>query len=176
MRFRADQHLRRASDFNHVRTQGRRFDCGAFVLYYAPRAPAPVPMPRHAAEPAPASHAVTPATAAIAIETERPPVPPLSTAGCGEVPPSAAGTAPTSGSPRPARAGFVASRSAVGNAVARARAKRRLREGFRAHQLAFPAGMDLVFVARRSLNGLEPAALDQRFLDLCQKLFSRRAS
>lgn len=148
MRFRADQHLRRASDFQHVRTQGRRYDCGAFVLYYAPRAVSPDTLrpTEPAAEPAPAA-ATAPA-----------------------LPEAGAGT------PGPARAGFVASRSAVGNAVARARAKRRLREGFRAHQLAFPAGLDLVFVARRSLNGLEPAALDQRFLDLCRRLFSTRAS
>lgn len=132
MRFRADQHLRRASDFQHVRTQGRRYDCGAFVLFYAPRAIRSGGIPV-AAPPEPAA-------------------------------------------PPPARAGFVASRSAVGNAVARARAKRRLREGFRAHQLAFPPGVDLVFVARRALNRLEPAALDQRFLDLCRKLFAPRAS
>lgn len=147
MRFRADQHLRRASDFNHVRTQGRRFDCGAFVLYYAPRL-------------APASLV---AEAAIVAITASSPVSPPATA---EIVP---------GLPPPARAGFVASRSAVGNAIARARAKRRLRERFRAHQLAFPPGLDLVFVARRSLNGLEPAALDQRFLELCRKLFPTRA-
>ncbi|TAG29210.1 MAG: ribonuclease P protein component [Verrucomicrobia bacterium] len=75
-----------------------------------------------------------------------------------------------------ARAGFVASRSAVGNAVARARAKRRLREGFRAHQSAFPPGLDLIFVARRSLNGLEHAVLAERFSILCRKLFSPRAA
>ncbi|MCX6937131.1 MAG: ribonuclease P protein component [Verrucomicrobia bacterium] len=75
----------------------------------------------------------------------------------------------------PARAGFVASRSAVGNAVARARAKRRLREGFRACQAAFPAGYDFIFVARRSLNGLEHAALEERFSTLCRKLFPSSA-
>ena len=142
MRFRADQHLRRASDFQHVRTQGRRYDCGAFVLYYATRAVRTLPDQ-------PAVLAAEPSIAPA--ETASPP-------------------------PGPARAGFVASRSAVGNAVARARAKRRLREGFRAHQLAFPAGLDLVFVARRSLNGLEPAALEQRFVDLCRRLFPTRAS
>ena len=157
MRFRADQHLRRASDFQHVRTQGRRYDCGAFVLYYAPRAVV--------------SLAHQPALSASGDAG----LPPLN----GDAPCPAKDT----GSPLPdprseplsARAGFVASRSAVGNAVARARAKRRLREGFRAHQLAFPAGLDLVFVARRSLNGLEPAALDQRFIDLCRRLFPTRA-
>jgi ribonuclease P protein component len=135
MRFRAEQHLRRAADFQNVRTHGRRYDCGAFVLYYAPRlaprAGAPVPL-----EP----------------------------------------DAPRAPAAPPARAGFVASRSAVGDAVARARAKRRLRERFRAHQEAFPPATDLIFVARRSLNGLEPAALEQRFLDLCRKLFPTRAS
>ena len=163
MRFRADQHLRRASDFQHVRTQGRRYDCGAFVLYYAPRAirPGKLPPAETGAEPAPVASGDT-----------------------GLPPPDAAHGLHASGSALPApgselfpaRAGFVASRSAVGNAVARARAKRRLREGFRAHQLAFPAGLDLVFVARRSLNGLEPAALDQRFLDLCRRLFPTRVT
>ena len=148
MRFRADQHLRRASDFNHVRTQGRRFDCGAFVLYYAPRSSHREKSPAVA----PATELTRPTALSLAAAMDRlaEPVP-------------------------GARAGFVASRSAVGNAVARARAKRRLREGFRAHQLAFPSGLDLVFVARRALNGLEPAALDQRFLDLCRKLFPSRA-
>lgn len=156
MRFRADQHLRRASDFQHVRTQGRRYDCGAFVLYYAPRAAL-----RPARQPAPSA-----------------------TGDTGLPPPEAAPSLHASGSalpapcsePSPARAGFVASRSAVGNAVARARAKRRLREGFRAHQQAFPSGLDLVFVARRSLNGLERAALDQRFIDLCRRLFPTRVT
>ena len=140
MRFRADQHLRRASDFTHVRTQGRRFDCGAFVLFYAPRREHGAPA---AAEP------VTAAAAAAGLE----------------------GRAPDVAPPPRARAGFVASRSAVGNAVERARAKRRLREGFRAHQTCFPAGVDFIFVARRSLNGLEQAALERRFGDLCRKLF-----
>ncbi|NDC75463.1 hypothetical protein EBZ70_09315 [bacterium] len=94
MRFRPEQHLRRQGDFDHIRNVGRRFDCGAFTVFYAPR---------------------------------RPPLTPVNTT---DAPPPTA--------PAPARAGFVASRSAVGNAVARARAKRRLREGFRAHQAAFP--------------------------------------
>lgn len=142
MRFRADQHLRRASDFNHVRTQGRRYDCGAFVLFYAPRLAAK-----------PGVDARVEGAGPEAAESASP----------GENLGGEAGF--------PARAGFVASRSAVGNAVARARAKRRLREGFRAYQAAFPAGVDFIFVARRSLNGLEHAALDRRFGDLCRKLF-----
>jgi ribonuclease P protein component len=131
MRFRPEQHLRRQSDFDHVRSTGRRFDCGAFVVFYAPRRPAPEP----------------------ATVNGEPATEPL---------PDVVG---------PARAGFVASRSAVGNAVARARAKRRLREGFRACLAAFPPGYDFIFVARRSLNGLEHAALQERFSTLCRKLF-----
>jgi len=69
------------------------------------------------------------------------------------------------------RAGFVASRRAVGNAVARNRAKRRLREVFRHHQNIVPPGTDLVFVARRALNGLEYAAIERDFLQACATLF-----
>jgi ribonuclease P protein component len=90
-------------------------------------------------------------------------------------PSPAPATAPAVELVAPARAGFVASRSAVGNAVARARAKRRLREGFRACQAAFPPGYDFIFVARRALNGLEHAALEERFSTLCRKLFPSSA-
>jgi ribonuclease P protein component len=138
MRFRPEQHLRRQGDFDHVRSVGRRFDCGAFTVFYAPRRPPPAPGPE--------SETVASTDAAPPAE------------------------------PAPARAGFVASRSAVGNAVARARAKRRLREGFRAHQTAFPPDIDFIFVARRSLNGLEHAALQERFSTLCRKLFPTRAA
>lgn len=114
MRFRAGQHLRRALDFQHVRTHGRRHDCGAFMLWYA----------RQSAEPA-----------------------------------------------LPARVGVVASRAAVGNAVQRARAKRRLREVFRHRQNLAPAGYDLLLVARGSLNRLEYREIEQRFVNACLKLF-----
>ena len=51
------------------------------------------------------------------------------------------------------RLGVVASKR-VGNAVERARAKRRLREAFRRHRVRFRAdAADLVLVARRSLLG-----------------------
>lgn len=69
------------------------------------------------------------------------------------------------------RAGFVASKAAVGNAVARNRAKRRLREVFRHHQHRIPADIDLVFVARRSLNGLDYTEIEQRFLKACADMF-----
>ncbi|HSI08608.1 MAG TPA: ribonuclease P protein component [Rariglobus sp.] len=146
MRFRAEQHLRRALDFQHVRTSGRRHDCGAFMLWYVRQA-APAP------------------TAA---------------AGTGEPIPSSAPESrpvtPESGkkidaAPIPSRVGVVASRSAVGNAVQRARAKRRLREVFRAQQTLVPVGYDLLLVARSSLNRLEYREIEQRFVTACRKIF-----
>ncbi len=117
MRFRAASHLRRPPEFRKVRSEGRRYHCGGFVLWAARR-----------------------------------------TAGDSVV------TACT-------RAGFVASKAAVGNAIARNRAKRRLREVFRHHQNRIPADTDLVFVARRSLNGLDYTEIEQRFLKACGDLF-----
>ena len=69
------------------------------------------------------------------------------------------------------RAGFVASRSAIGNAVQRNRAKRRLREVFRLNQNLVPKGMDLIFIGRRSLNGLEYAQIERDFQKICGQLF-----
>jgi len=115
MRFCAEQRLRRQLDFQHVRTLGRRHDCGAFMLWHARQAD------------------LTDAA--------------------------------------PARLGVVASRSAVGNAVLRARAKRRLREVFRNHQELVPAGHDILLVARGSLNRLEYREIERKFVDACRKIF-----
>ncbi len=118
MRFCAEQRLRRQLDFQHVRTLGRRHDCGAFMLWHARRADL------------------------------------------------------TDDAPAPAaRLGVVASRVAVGNAVQRARAKRRLREVFRNHQELVPAGHDLLLVARSSLNRLEYREIERKFVDACRKIF-----
>jgi len=62
-----------------------------------------------------------------------------------------------------ARVGVVASIAAVGNAVQRARAKRRLREVFRAQQQLVPAGVDLLLVARTAINKCSFGELEQRF-------------
>lgn len=43
MHLRARQRLRRNDDFRAVREQGRRLDCGAFLLTWAPR-PGPAPL------------------------------------------------------------------------------------------------------------------------------------
>ena len=77
---------------------------------------------------------------------------------------------PAPDSTAPARAGVVASKAAIGNAVQRNRAKRRLREVFRKHQHAVPAGLDLVFTARPALLRLEFAEVEQKFLAACRKL------
>jgi ribonuclease P protein component len=69
------------------------------------------------------------------------------------------------------RIGVVASIAAVGPAVQRNRAKRRLRAIFRRHQELVPAGADLLLVARAAVNRLNYAALEQTFADACRKHF-----
>ncbi|MDD3178926.1 MAG: ribonuclease P protein component [Opitutaceae bacterium] len=117
MGLRAGQRLRRNADFRALREQGRRLDCGAFLLTWRPRS-----------EPI----------------------------------------------MRPTRVGVVASRIAVGGAVERNRAKRRLRELFRRHQELMPPGLDLVLTARRSLNRLPFSELEQRFIHVCRQLAPAR--
>jgi ribonuclease P protein component len=114
MRLRAGQRLRRNDDFRAVREQGRRIDCGAFLLTWRVR-PADSPAPS-------------------------------------------------------TRVGVVASRAAVGDAVHRNRAKRRLREIYRRHQSLVPPGLDLVLTARPALLRLEFADVEQRFAQACRKL------
>jgi ribonuclease P protein component len=72
------------------------------------------------------------------------------------------------------RVGVVASIAAVGSAVRRNAAKRRLREVFRRHQDLVPPGNDLLLVARASLNRLEFAEAEARFVDACKQLASRQ--
>jgi ribonuclease P protein component len=74
------------------------------------------------------------------------------------------------GDAAPARLGVVASYAQVGKAVARARAKRRLRELFRRHQTLVPAGGDLMLVARAAVNRWEFPALEERFTAACRRL------
>ncbi|MGA3007771.1 MAG: ribonuclease P protein component [Opitutaceae bacterium] len=118
MRFRAEQHLRRQNDFRAMRERGRRFNCGAFTLWWRQRE-------TDAAEALPAV----------------------------------------------ARLGVTASIAAVGAAVQRNRAKRRVREIFRQHQDLVPAGFDLLVVARAALNRLAYRELEQTFVDACHKIF-----
>jgi len=157
MRFRPGQHLRRAADFQHVRTEGRRFDCGAFTLWHAPRRANKAPKDQLLAP----TDAALPATPATAGENTSPA--PL---------PKETGTPVANKNPAPARVGFVASRAAVGGAIARNRAKRRLREAFRRQQLLTPDGHDLILVARAAAGRLAFAELERRLADACRKIFA----
>jgi len=68
------------------------------------------------------------------------------------------------------RVGVVASIAAVGNAVQRNRAKRRLRAIFRENQDLVPAGGDLLLVARRAVNHQPFLVVQDRFLSTCRQL------
>ena len=76
-------------------------------------------------------------------------------------------------SPETVRLAVVASYAAVGNAVKRARAKRRLRELFRRHQQLVPPGHDVMLVAKRSLNDTEFSVIEQKFADACRRIFQK---
>ena len=60
------------------------------------------------------------------------------------------------------RLGVIASRR-IGNAVARNRAKRLLRETFRNHQDILPPSCDIVLVARPSILNADTQVLGRRF-------------
>jgi ribonuclease P protein component len=72
--------------------------------------------------------------------------------------------------PSAPRACFVASTQAVGGAVLRNRAKRRLREIFRAKQALIPGSCDLMLVARRSVNQWPYPQLESTFEKACGKM------
>lgn len=69
-----------------------------------------------------------------------------------------------------ARVGVVASISAVGAAVRRNAARRRLREIFRRHQDQVPPGVDLLLVARAAVNRLAFPEVEQRFIHACRRM------
>lgn len=73
----------------------------------------------------------------------------------------------------PARVAVVASIAAIGNAVERNRAKRRLREVYRRHQDKVPPGADLLLIARTAIKRAPFADLEQRFLAACSHLQGR---
>ena len=68
----------------------------------------------------------------------------------------------------------VASIAAVGKAVSRTRAKRRLRELFRTHQARIPAGLDLMLLAKSGCVTADFAELERRFLQGLERLQPRR--
>jgi ribonuclease P protein component len=66
--------------------------------------------------------------------------------------------APRDGEDGPSRSGFVVGRR-IGNAVARNRVKRRLREAVRARYAGLASGFDLVWIARPPIATAEFAAI-----------------
>jgi ribonuclease P protein component len=68
------------------------------------------------------------------------------------------------------RACFVASTQAVGNAILRNRAKRRMREIFRRRQNLLPGSCDLLIVTRSQVNNWPFAQLDSAFADGCARI------
>jgi ribonuclease P protein component len=75
----------------------------------------------------------------------------------------------------PARVCVIASGKAVGRAVRRNRAKRRLREAFRLHQQSLPPACDLVLVARHGAADWPMAELHTRFAEACTRITPRPA-
>jgi ribonuclease P protein component len=70
----------------------------------------------------------------------------------------------------PPRVCVIASTAAVGNAIRRNRAKRRLREVFRHQQAQVPAGCDLLLIARAAATDWPLAELEQKFADACRQI------
>ena len=66
------------------------------------------------------------------------------------------------------RLGLTVSRK-VGGAVTRNRVKRRLREIFRRNKASFPAGHDVVIIARKDAATASFQALQAEVLSLCQR-------
>lgn len=64
----------------------------------------------------------------------------------------------------------IASTAAVGHAVLRNRAKRRLREVFRAQQHRVPAQCDLLLIARAAATSTDLSELQRRFGDACAQI------
>ena len=76
----------------------------------------------------------------------------------------------------PARVCVIASYKAVGPAVQRNRAKRRLREVFRHQQEHLPPGCDLLLIARSAATRWPLAELEKRFAEACSQITPRRTS
>ena len=81
--------------------------------------------------------------------------------------PDATAAKPSYGS---ARVCVIASTKAVGAAVQRNRAKRRLREVFRHQQHRVPAGCDLLLIARAAANTWPMAELETKFAEACGRI------
>ena len=69
-----------------------------------------------------------------------------------------------------ARVCVIASTNAVGAAVQRNRAKRRLREVFRHQQHRVPSGCDLLLIARAAATTWPMPELEQKFSEACAQM------
>ncbi len=67
------------------------------------------------------------------------------------------------------RLGVIASKRSIGNAVARNRARRLLREVYRRNRYRLTEGFDVVMVARHRLNAAAWDEIVDDFLKLCRK-------
>lgn len=76
----------------------------------------------------------------------------------------------------PARVCVIASTAAVGAAVQRNRAKRRLREIFRHHQRSVPADCDLLLIARGAVLNWPYTELEKKFAEACGHIPAQRQS
>lgn len=74
--------------------------------------------------------------------------------------------------PQIARVGLTAGR-VLGNAVERNRIKRRMREVVRKHLERLPPGIDVVLHPRKSVMGMEFAALDREVGDIFARIAQR---
>lgn len=140
MRFRPEQHLRRQSDIRAVREQGRRLDCRAFTIWWKRRDPS--------------AAGDNPGAGADAAPTATPTTTPAKMFAPSFVP----------------RVCVIASTAAVGHAVRRNRAKRRLREIYRAQQNLVPTGCDLLLIARAAATDRPMAELVQKFSEACRQI------
>jgi len=175
MRFRSEQHVRRQRDFRNLREKGRRFDCGGFAFWHYKRAADEAGTSGRAGvgpvtsletpKPPRSSHDIHGGFGETALPANRPAQTPVRAAD------EAASRADVP--PEITRLAVVASYAAVGNAVKRARAKRRLREVFRRNQQLVPAGHDVMLVAKRSLNDAKFSVIEQKFADACRRVFQK---
>jgi ribonuclease P protein component len=70
--------------------------------------------------------------------------------------------------PGPTRVGVTASRK-LGGAVQRNRVKRLVREAFRRHTLLFPAGLDVVFIAKKNAVEVDYDQVVREIEKLCRR-------
>ena len=84
--------------------------------------------------------------------------------------PTSPGHVASAATPAGARVCVVASTAAVGAAVQRNRAKRRLREVFRHQQHLVPAGCDLMLIARAAATRWPIGDLEKKFTEACGQI------